>query len=134
MKPTCKICGKSFDRVASHVRQKHFMTAREYKTMYGLDLIKGITSKESKEKSRTAALRNYETVIEKNLLEKGKRTQFKKGSKGRTRDQVSEQTRKMLAERAKNSMTPELRKQRGKELGLSGKGNKKRWGDNPDRN
>lgn len=124
----CEICGQYFDRVLSHVRQKHNMQAREYKELYGFDLIKGITSQKSKLKSREAALKNYDEVIARNLLEKGKATRFNEGCTGRTSDQVSEQTRIMLGQRAKDSMTAETRKQRGREIGLSGKGNLTRWG------
>lgn len=126
--PMCEICGQYFDRVLSHVRQKHNMQAREYKELYGFDLIKGITSQKSKLKSREAALKNYDEVIARNLLEKGKATRFNEGCTGRTSDQVSEQTRIMLGQRAKDSMTAETRKQRGREIGLSGKGNLTRWG------
>ena len=124
--PKCEICQKYFHRVLRHVCQKHFMTEREYKIMFGFDLKKGITSKESKQKSRDAIMRNYQQCINENLS-KGAKYRFKKGSAGRTREQVSAQTKLMLAERAKNSMSPETRKKRGQEVGLSGLGNKKRW-------
>lgn len=125
--PKCEICGQYFKRVLPHVRQKHFMTEREYKIMFGFDVKKGITSKESKEKSREAIMRNYERCITENLS-KGAKYRFKKGSSGRTKNKVSQQTKIMLIERAKNSMHDDLRKQKGRELGLSGLGNKKRWG------
>lgn len=128
-KPKCELCGKCFDRVLSHVRQKHAMTEREYKVMFGFDLIKGITSLESKLKSRQAVLNNYEKVVEANLLHNGSKTRFKKGSEGRKREVVSQQTKIMLGERARNSMTAETRKQKGKEIGLTGLGNAKRWGN-----
>lgn len=128
--PKCELCGKFFIRVLSHVRQKHNITAREYKKLYGFDLIKGIISEESRKKSREAVYKNYEEVISINLLHKGDKTRFKKGNQGRTRDQVSEQTKIMLTERAKNNMTAEHRRAKGGELGLSGKGNLKRWGKN----
>lgn len=127
--PKCELCGKCFNRVLSHVRQKHAMTEREYKIMFGFDLVKGITSAQSREKSRQAVLNNFEKVVEKNLIKNGEQSRFKKGSEGRTRDQVSEQTKLMLADRARNSMTLETRTQRGKQIGLSGKGNAKRWGN-----
>lgn len=94
--PKCEICGEHFERVAAHVRQKHDMSAREYKQTYGFDLSKGICSKESSAKSRDKNLENYDKVVGKNLIKKGESTRFKKGSKGRTKDQVSEQTRRML--------------------------------------
>jgi len=52
---------------------------------------------------------------------------FKDGSEGRTRDNVSEQTRLMLVDRAKNNMSHSKRKEIGRTLGLSGLGNKERW-------
>ena len=124
--PKCEICNKYFKRVITHVRQKHFMTEREYKLSYGFDLKKGIISKESKQKSRDAVIKNYDLCIEN--LSKGAKYRFKKGYAGRTKEQVSAQTKLMLAERAKNSMSLETRKKRGQEVGLSGLGNKKRWG------
>lgn len=127
--PKCELCGRYFNRVLSHVRQKHAMTEREYKIMFGFDLVKGITSAQSREKSRQAVLNNFETVVEKNLTKRGEQSRFKKGTEGRTSDQVSEQTKLMLADRARNSMTLETRKKRGREIGLSGKGNVKRWGN-----
>tara|TARA_R110000787_G_scaffold11722_12_gene38531 strand:- start:11126 stop:11500 length:375 start_codon:yes stop_codon:yes gene_type:complete len=94
--PKCEICGEYFDRVSSHVRQKHELSAREYKKKYGLDLSKGICSKVSSEKSREKVYDNYDKVIGNNLVKNGEPTRFKNGSKGRTKDQVSEQTRRML--------------------------------------
>lgn len=125
--PKCEVCGKHFNRVLSHVRQKHSMTEREYKIMYGFDLKKGIISEQSRDKSRQAVLNNFETVVEQNLIIRGEKSRFINGSKGRTRDQVSAQTKIMLVERARKSMTDETRKQRGREVGLSGLGNSIRW-------
>ena len=86
----------------AHVRQKHDMNEKEYKKQHGLELGKGICSKRSSELSRQRALENYDVVIKKNLLENGKNTRFKDGSKGRTKDKVSEQTRIKLSERIIN--------------------------------
>lgn len=116
----CEICGKYFTRVVSHVRQKHDMNEREYKLTYGFDLTKGLVSPESKEKSRQAALRNYNKVIAKNLLDKGVKTRFKVGTKGRTKDMVFEQTRIALKERLNQPYMQEAMKKSGQKLGLSG--------------
>ena len=124
--PICEICGGSFDRLLAHVRQKHFIAAREYKITYGLDVKKGITSRRSAEKSRQAVMENYDKVVGENLLKGGEGSRFEKGSKGRTRDQVSEQTRKVLSERLKNQSI-NFKRESGKKLGKSGLGNKKRW-------
>lgn len=125
--PKCELCGKYFNRVLAHVRQQHAMTEREYKIMFGFNLGKGIISAQSRAKSRQAVLNNFETVVQQNLTSKGENSRFKQGSPSRTCDQVSEQTKLMLVDRARNSMTLEARKGRGKKLGLSGKGNATRW-------
>jgi len=95
-KPKCEICGEHFDRVVSHVRQVHEMSALEYKKKFGFDTSKGICSLSSKLKSRDRVFENYDKVVADNLIKKGSSTRYKKGSKGRTRDKVSEQTRLRL--------------------------------------
>ncbi len=126
--PKCEICGRFFNRVLTHVRQKHFIEEREYKLEYGFDLTKGICSKESSLKSREAVLRNSEKCIGVNLIQKGANTLFLEGSKGRTKEQVSDQTRIMLKERLKTPKMIEAMKSSGERVGKSGLGNKKRWG------
>ena len=91
-KPKCEICGKHFDRVISHVRQMHNMSALEYKLEFGFDTSKGICSEKTAKLSREKAYQNYEKVIAENLVNKGSKTRFKTGCKGRTREQLSEQT------------------------------------------
>ena len=95
--PICEICRKPFKRVLNHARQKHNISEKEYKKKFGFDLYKGICSQESANKSREKLMLHYDKVVSENLLQNGKTTRFKKGSKGRTRDQVSEQTRLRLA-------------------------------------
>lgn len=124
-KPVCEICGKSFNRVLSHVRQKHDMNEREYKKKFGFDLKKGICSQESSDKSREKVLENYDLCIGQNLLVGGKDSRFEDGDKGRTKDQVSEQTRIMLKERLKQPYMVKAMQEAGRKLGLSGLGNRK---------
>ena len=125
--PKCEICGKFFNRVISHVRQKHFLNEKEYKKQFGFDLKRGICSKESSEKSRIKTLDNYEKCINQNLKIKGFKNRFKLGDKGRTKDKVSEQTRIRLKERLKDSKMIESMRLSGIKLGKSGLGNLKRW-------
>lgn len=99
-KPICHICCKAYDKVLAHVWQVHKLSAREYKRDYGLDVIKGIMSEESTEIARQRNKENYDLVVEENLLDKGEETRFKEGFKGRTRDQMSEQTRRRLVKQA----------------------------------
>ena len=116
-KPKCEICGEHFTRVVGHVRQKHFINEREYKIRFGFDLGKGICSQQSSELSRRQTLKNYDRCITNNF-KKGENTQFKKGHKGRTKDQVSEQTRIALGDRLKGLYTTEQMRERGRLLGL----------------
>jgi hypothetical protein len=125
--PICEICGKAFNRVISHVRQKHFIQEREYKKQFGFDLKKGICSQESAELSRLANERNFEVVVAKNLLKGGKKSRYTSGNKGRTKDMVSEQTRLFLKARLKEPYMVEALKKSGHKLGASGSGNKARW-------
>jgi hypothetical protein len=98
-KPICHVCGQAFDKVLSHVWQVHGMTEQEYKKQFGLETTKGIMSEKSTLLARQRNKENYAVVVEENLLVAGTETRFKKGSDGRTRDKVSEYTRKKLVER-----------------------------------
>lgn len=104
------------------------MTAREYKEHFGFDVGKGITSPSSREKSRLAALKNFDTVIKPNLLEKGHQTRFNVGHKGRVKEQVSEQTKIMLQKHVKSTPMLEKARKTGINLGKSNIGNQTRWG------
>jgi hypothetical protein len=125
--PKCEICDQHFKRVLTHVRQKHQMTEKEYKTKFGFDLTKGICSEESSKKSRENTLLNFDRCIKKNLIEKGIKTRFNIGSEGRTRIKVSHQTRLRLIERLKEHKMIELMRINGKKLGETNLGNKIRW-------
>lgn len=94
--PKCEICGEYYHRVTAHARQVHGLSALEYKREFGLDLNKGICSKESSQKTRVQTMSNYDKVIGKNLLISGEKTRFKQGYKGRTKDKISPQTLKRL--------------------------------------
>ena len=99
--PICEICGKSFHRVLSHARQKHDISAREYKKRFGLDIGKGICSQESHEKAHDRVYENFSKCIRGNLIKKGVNTRFQKGCQGRTADMMSTQTYLRLSEHAK---------------------------------
>lgn len=124
--PKCEICGKYFKRVIAHARQKHFIGEREYKIAFGFDVSKGICSKESSEKSKSAVISNY-SVIEKNLLEAGKGSRKQKGvSNPRV---LSQQTINRLQKWVHSPQMSANRVEQGRAVGLSGLGNQKRWGN-----
>lgn len=97
--PICHICGKGFRKLLSHVWQKHELYGNEYKEMFGLDKKKGIMSEEAKELLRQRVKENYDKVVTKNLLKGGEGSRFKAGGTGRTKDKISEQTRRQLVKR-----------------------------------
>lgn len=119
----CEICGKYFARVAVHVRQKHEMTAREYKIEFGFDVSKGLCSEDSAEKSREAVL-NHPDLIER-LKVNGEKFRFEAGHEGRV--VISEQTRTRLRARLNEEYMVKAMAESGRRLGLSGVGNKVRW-------
>jgi len=121
----CELCGQFFKRPLTHVRQKHFLEEREYKQQFGFDLKKGICSKESSRLSREKIFDNYDKM--KRNLSKGEKYRFEKGSKGRTKDQVSAQTKKRLKDRLKEPYMVKAMKEAGRKVGKSRLGNKKRW-------
>lgn len=123
-KPVCHICGKSFHRLMSHVRQKHDMSALEYKRTFDLNVSQGIISEVSAKKSREAVYAHPE-IIE-GLTANGVKSRFKKGSKGRTRDKLSLQELKRLKSSIRKQ-TPEMI-ENCRQLGKSGVGNVVRWG------
>lgn len=45
----CKICGRKYRKVVSHVYNSHGMTKREYKEAFGLDVKRGILLPEDRE-------------------------------------------------------------------------------------
>jgi hypothetical protein len=125
-KPICHVCGKSFHRLMTHARQKHDLTAYQYKKKFDLNTSKSITSEESAQKSREAVHRHPE-LIEALRINQVK-TQFKVGSKGRTREQVSLQELKRIKSLNGQTQTPEMI-DNCRRLGKSGIGNKVRWGN-----
>lgn len=92
----CHICGRAFKKLASHAYNGHGINAYTYKEMFDLNNNAGLLIESTKEILREHSKNNYETVIKENLLNKGKNSRFKKGSKGRTRDQVRLQCRNVL--------------------------------------
>ncbi len=75
----CLLCGSWYWNVGTHVRQRHDMTAREYRELHNLEVRKGIVSVELRKKMRQNALDNN---MDKQLIRAGKATRFKKGQAG----------------------------------------------------
>ena len=58
-------------------------------------------SEESTELARQRNKENYDLVVEENLLKGGEETRFEENHRGRTKDQISEQTRRRLIKQLK---------------------------------
>ena len=71
----CKICGKWYVQVGTHIVQKHGMTAREYREEYNLPVKRGITPMWYRIKKGKQALENG--TVEN--LKNGKKFWYKKG-------------------------------------------------------
>lgn len=100
-RPICHICGRAYNKLMSHTRQKHDVSALEYKKMFGLHTSKGIVAKHTAELLRAHVDKNYDIVVEGNLKKNGKKTRFKNGYEGRTKDKLSLQALKQLQNRKK---------------------------------
>lgn len=91
----CKICGKWFRQVGSHVIQSHGMTAREYREEFGFDVKRGQLPEDYR---KLKADYVFENGTVKNL-EKGKKFWFKKGDRVGTYKR-SEQTMERLKQKS----------------------------------
>lgn len=89
----CLICGKYFKRVCTHARQKHDISAREYKEEFGYDVKKGITTEEDRLHMRKLAIKNK---MPEQLKKAGEKTRFKKGQPGIGIYKRSQETLKKL--------------------------------------
>lgn len=75
-KVICHICGRSFTRLGSHIKESHGMTIAEYKEEFGLCNHTKTTEKEYSQTMRESA---YKNGIVEQLIENGKSTRIQKG-------------------------------------------------------
>jgi hypothetical protein len=97
----CHICGRGgFRQLGTHIRMSHSDVVdnmHDYKVMFGLNVKKGLLIEETR-KIKADKVWENETVL--NLMgEKSIKARFKKGSKGRTIDKVSEQCKREFTKR-----------------------------------
>ena len=72
----CHICGRAYTRLGSHIKESHNMTIKEYKEKFGLCASARTTTDDYSNKMRNHA---YNNDMDKQLIESGKKTRFKKG-------------------------------------------------------
>ena len=92
----CKLCGKEFVHLGSHIWHKHKMLARHYKSKFGLPYKLGLVSEQVMQKQRKANLKHKEQN-KKNLTMSGKKYRFRKGHTGQRR--ISEYERRRILKR-----------------------------------
>lgn len=92
----CKICGKFFNHLGSHIFHGHGMLAKEYKTEFELPYKMSLISSQVKKKKQIHFEEHRDKYI-KNLLKFGKKYFFKKGQDGHRR--ISKYERKQFIER-----------------------------------
>lgn len=101
-RPICHICGRAYNKLMSHARLTHGVSAKEYKEMFSLSKKKGIVSPETAELLRAHVRKNYEIVVSSNLMKGGSGTRFEKGYEGRTKDKLSLQELNAIRQRNEN--------------------------------
>lgn len=82
-KVICHICGRSYSRLGSHVKESHSMTIAEYKAEFGLCSRTRTTEESYYQIMRENA---YKHNMDKQLLEAGKATRIKKGETNKRRN------------------------------------------------
>lgn len=88
----CRICGRVFRHLGSHLWHRHGVLAKEYKEEYGLPFREALISTDIYEKKRNKFELDREKYL-KNLLRGGKKHQFKKGNSGVRRVSALERQR-----------------------------------------
>jgi len=71
-----------YHRVGSHVFYEHGMTAREYRKKFDLELKRGMLSPKLLKVYQKNNAKHSDVVVENNLIDKGKKSRFKKGQTG----------------------------------------------------
>lgn len=97
-KLTCKICGKVFRHLGSHIWHRHKILAKEYKEEFGLPYREALISEDIYHKKVDKFNEAREKYL-KNLTKGGNKYQFKKGQSGMHRTSTLE--RKRIIERIK---------------------------------
>ena len=95
--PICKVCGKSFNKLWSHIRMTHKMLTSQYRIQFWLDNNARLMSKTSIVLASKRNKENYDLVVTENLLSRWINTRYKDWDPGRTKDKVREQTRIRLS-------------------------------------
>jgi len=97
----CPYCKEWFKGLAYHVSRKHGVRAKAFRKFFGLKYNYQLTTNEIKERHREIVMQHKDSHIKRNLLIKGKKTRYKDGSKGHTKDKWSNQAIEEIKARGK---------------------------------
>lgn len=81
----CHICGRSFKRLGSHIRETHHMLMEAYKKKYGLCARSNTTEKSYHQAMRINALKNH---MPERLILVGEKTRIKPGDNSMRKGKV----------------------------------------------
>jgi len=89
----CPFCGKAFRKLGNHFRHAHGILSKQAHKQAGWDANAKATNADYRKLMKK---RLQKKCVINNLLKKGVETRYKKGYKGRTKDQVSQMTSNRL--------------------------------------
>lgn len=110
----CEICNKKFRHLGSHIAKGHGITTREYKMQFNLPVRMALISDDIKLKKQIAFNKRSKKYLA-NLIEKGKKTRFKKNAKRRTH-YLNKQYKSQLSLKTATNNLLEYQIKRKKEL------------------
>ena len=109
-KPICHICGRSYKRLGSHIKESHHMTIEEYKEKFNLCRSARTTSPDYSKIMHDYA---YENGMPERLLEAGEGTRIRKGETDKRKgkpvrtQEINERSARLAARNTK------IRKEKG---------------------
>jgi hypothetical protein len=100
----CPFCGEWFKALAYHTNQKEGVKGKTLRHMMGLKSNYQLTTPQIKQRHKDIVLQNKQSHINKNLLIKGKKTRYKKGTPGHKKKNWSNQAINELKNRNKKKL------------------------------
>lgn len=76
----CHVCGMAVRKLGNHIAFKHHMTQKEYRDKFKLYHNTRLSNKEYIKNMSKINEKHKDTVVSKNLIEKGKKTRTSKGN------------------------------------------------------
>ena len=97
----CPFCDKPFRALAYHTTQKHGITGKKLRKMFGLKAKYQLITPAIKQRHRELAINNNEAD---KLIRVGQKTRYQKGHEGHTKDRWSPQALFEMSKRRKEEI------------------------------